>query len=73
MSLAHSWLAPSLASTALLQVRSDPSRVVNHEVAKPAGVLETGFFHFAHFDMLAFLRAVLLCEMRATLIIRKLK
>ena len=73
MSLAHSWLAPSLASKALLQVRNDPSRVVNHEVAKPAGVLETGLINLAHFDMSAFLRAALLCEMRSTLIIRKLK
>ena len=60
MSLAHSCLAPSRASAELRQVRSDPSRVVIHEVAKPADAFETGLINLAHLDMSEFLRAAFL-------------
>ena len=73
ISLAHSCLAPSRASPELRQVRNEPSGVVIHEVAKPADAFETGLISLAHLDMSELLRAAFLCEMRPTLIVRRLK
>ena len=73
MSLAHSCLAPSRASTALLQERRDPSGVVSHEVANPDDILATDLISLAHVEMSSFLSAVLLWVKRSTLIVRTLK
>ena len=73
ISLAHSCLAPSRASTGLREMRSEPSGVVIHEVEKPTENFETGLISLAHLDMSKLLRAAFLWEMQPTLIVRRLK